>query len=117
MTPIHPIESFGWTTASGDRHYYVRQLRDMKLSFDVTAMKPSQVVKYVDLCARVLARSHSRTGDPALIAGYLGRSDKSADFDGAIADFATAYADQNEQDYAALKQAISDGRVEARSGI
>jgi uncharacterized protein (DUF2252 family) len=107
----------GWTTSGGDQHFYVRQLRDMKLSYDVTAMKPSQVVKYVDLCAQVLARSHSRTGDPALIAGYLGSSDKPAAFDGAIADFATAYADQTERDHAALKQAIKDGRVEAQSGI
>jgi uncharacterized protein (DUF2252 family) len=107
----------GWTTPSGDQGFYVRQLRDMKLSFDVTAMKPSQVVKYVDLWARVLARSHSRTGDPALIAGYLGSSDKSAAFDGAVADFATAYADQTERDHAALTDAIKDGRVEAQSGI
>ena len=78
----------GWTTIGGDQHFYVRQLRDMKLSFDVTTMKPPQVVQYVGLCAQVLARAHSRTGDPALIAGYLGSSDKSAAFDGAIADFA-----------------------------
>ena len=93
----------GWTTGTGQEHFYVRQLRDMKLSFDVTTMKPSRVVEYADLCAQVLARAHSRTGDPALIAGYLGRSDKSAAFDGAIADFAMAYADQTERDHAALE--------------
>jgi len=107
----------GWTTSGGDQHFYVRQLRDMKLSFDVTTMKPPRVVQYVGLCAQVLARAHSRTGDPALIAGYLGSSNKTSGFDRAIADFAIAYADQTERDHAALQQAIKDGKVEARTGI
>jgi uncharacterized protein (DUF2252 family) len=107
----------GWTTGADDQHFYVRQLRDMKLSFDVTTMKPSQVVSYVGLCAEVLARAHSRTGDPALIAGYLGSSKKSGAFEAAITDFAVAYADQTERDQGVLAQAIKDGRVEAQSGI
>jgi uncharacterized protein (DUF2252 family) len=107
----------GWTTPSGDQHFYVRQLRDMKVSFDVTTMKPSRVLQYVGLCAQVLARAHSRTGDPSLLAGYLGSSDRSAGFDNAIAEFAIAYADQTERDHAALQQAIKDGRVEVQTGI
>ncbi len=91
--------------------------RDMKLSFDVTKMKPSQVAQYADACAQVLARSHSRTGDPALIAGYLGGTDKSDPFDSAIADFAMTYADQTERDFSALKQAIKDHSVKAQRGI
>ena len=107
----------GWTTGSSDQHFYVRQLRDMKLSFDVTTMKPSEVIRYVGLCAQVLARAHSRTGDPALIAGYLGGSEKAGAFEMAITDFAVAYADQTERDHAALVQAIKEGRVEAQSGV
>ena len=107
----------GWTDDQAGRDFYVRQLRDMKLSFDVASMTPSQVARYVETCAQVLARAHSRTGDPALIAGYLGRSTKSAAFDRAITDFAMAYADQTEQDHAALVQAIADGHVEARTGV
>jgi uncharacterized protein (DUF2252 family) len=107
----------GWTTGADDQQFYVRQLRDMKLSFDVTTMKPPQVVSYVELCAAVLARAHSRTGDPALIAGYLGDSKKPGPFEGAITDFAVAYADQTERDHGVLAQAIKDGRVEAQSGI
>ena len=107
----------GWTTGADDQQFYVRQLRDMKLSFDVTTMKPSEVAKYVGLCAEVLARAHSRTGDPALIAGYLGSSEKSTAFDVAITDFAVAYADQTERDHATLVQAIKDGRVAAKNGI
>jgi hypothetical protein len=89
----------------------------MKYSFDITAMSPRQVADYVEVCAKVLARAHSRTGDPALIAGYLGSSDKHAEFDQAITTFAVAYADQTELDHAALLQAISDGRVEAQRGV
>ena len=65
----------------------------------------------------MLASAHSRTGDPALIAGYLGWPSKSAAFDQAITEFAVSYADQTERDHAALLQAISDGRVEAQRGI
>ncbi len=107
----------GWTTGVHGQQYYVRQLRDMKLSFDVTTMKPSQVSDYADGCAQVLARAHSRTGDPALIAGYVGGKGKSAVFDSAIADFAMTYADQVERDHSALLQAIKDHRVEAHRGI
>ena len=107
----------GWATGPGDEHFYVRQLKDMKLSFDVTKMKPLQVAQYADGCAQVLARSHSRTGDPALIAGYLGSTSKSDPFDNAIADFAMSYADQTERDHSALKMAIKDHTVKARRGI
>ena len=62
----------------------------------------------------MLAHAHARTGDPALITGYIG---KSAEFNEALSDFAVAYADQTERDHAALVQAISDGRVAAQTGI
>jgi uncharacterized protein (DUF2252 family) len=103
----------GWTSGAGTegtgiKDYYVRQLRDMKGSMSVPLMDPSQLNYYGRLCGWALARAHARTGRATLISGYLGMSET---FDQAIADFAIAYADQNEQDYRRLLDAISDGRV------
>jgi uncharacterized protein (DUF2252 family) len=103
----------GWTTFNG-RDYYVRQLRDMKLSAEVEAMVPVEFTAYVGLCAATLARAHARTSDPAQISGYLGNKDT---FDQAIADFAEALADQAERDHAALLAAIKEGRVQAQTGV
>jgi len=105
----------GWTTGIGTsgtalKHYYVRQLRDMKGSMSVPLMDPLQLDYYGRLCGWALARAHARTGRATMISGYLGMSEK---FDHAIADFAVAYADQNEQDYQRLRQAVAAGRVRA----
>jgi sugar/nucleoside kinase (ribokinase family) len=84
----------GWTSSDGgSTSYYVRQLRDMKGSVDLTAMSPVNLVDYGRACGWTLARSHARAGHPATIAGYLGKSDP---FDRALAAFAAVYADQNE---------------------
>ena len=104
----------GWVSGDGGRHYYVRQLRDMKVSIDLTLMNHKQLARYAGACGQVLAHAHARTGDPALIAGYLGSS---TEFDNALSEFAVAYADQTERDHAALKSAISAGRVAAQTGI
>jgi len=104
----------GWVSGDSGDHYYVRQLRDMKVSADLTKMSPKQLCRYAEACGKVLAHAHARTGDPALIAGYLG---KSSAIDDALTNFAVVYADQTELDYAALQQAIADGRVEAQTGI
>ena len=69
---------------------------------------------YAQWCGWTLARAHARSGNRVAIAAYLGSSIK---FDNAIADFAEAYADQNERDHAALAAAVADGRVEAQSGV
>jgi hypothetical protein len=100
----------GFTEALRHRHYYVRQLRDMKIKPLVELFTPSVMMQYADLCGRVLARAHARCSEPALISGYLGRSDK---FDEAVADFAIAYADQTERDHHSLVQAVRAGKVEA----
>jgi uncharacterized protein (DUF2252 family) len=107
----------GWTSGldadgTGSKHYYVRQLRDMKGSMSVPLMDPRQLGYYGRLCGWALARAHARTGRASLISGYLGTSEA---FDHAIADFAVAYARQNEQDYRRLLEAISAGRVLAAS--
>jgi uncharacterized protein (DUF2252 family) len=104
----------GWISDGAGRQFYVRQLRDMNVSADLTTMSHKVLTRYAEACGRVLAHAHARTGDPALIAGYLGGS---TGFDEALVDFAVAYAEQTQRDYAALKQAIRDGRVTAQTGI
>jgi uncharacterized protein (DUF2252 family) len=108
----------GWLRArpTGGRYtdYYLRQLRDWKLSAVVEEMIPAGMQLYAQLCGWTLARAHARAGDRVAISAYLGNSTK---FDNAVADFAEAYADQNERDHAALAAAVADGRVEAQSGV
>ena len=108
----------GWTHVTGpdgvDRDYYVRQLKDWKMSVPIEQMIPSGMKVYARLCGWTLARAHARSGDRVALAAYLGGSAK---FDQAIADFAERYADQNELDHAALQDAVNDGRVTATAGI
>jgi uncharacterized protein (DUF2252 family) len=99
----------GWTVGSDGRHYYVRQLRDMKIKPLVEAYPPSAMIQYAGLCGNILARAHARCSEPALISGYLGKSDR---FDEAIADFANAYADQTERDHRVFEQAVRAGKLE-----
>jgi len=99
----------GWATGRAGRDFYVRQLRDMKLS--VTLFTRAVMLRnYCNYCAVALARGHANTGDAAGIAGYLGNGSA---FDDAIAEFAVNYADQTELDHGRLVEAIRDGRVEA----
>ncbi|WP_030689835.1 DUF2252 domain-containing protein [Streptomyces globisporus] len=100
----------GWMTGPEQRHFYWRQLRDMKGSAEVETMSPATLRDYARLCGRALARAHARSGDRIAIAAYLGGSDV---FDRAVADFALAYAAQNADDYAALGAAIAAGMVTA----
>jgi uncharacterized protein (DUF2252 family) len=103
----------GWTRGPQGRDFYFRQLWDMKGSVDISTLMPPGLSFYSSLCARSMARAHARSGDAVAIAAYLGVSDT---FDGAIADFAEAYADQNARDHAAFKAAIADARLEATPG-
>ena len=101
----------GWTDAlDGHRHFYIRQLRDTKVSMVLDTMDADELGYYADACARTLSRAHARSGDAAMIAGYLGSSET---FDDALARFAADYAQQTEIDYAALKKAVKTGRLEA----
>lgn len=100
----------GYAQSAG-HDYFIRQLYDMKGSADLENMPPFYLARYAALCGAVLARAHARTGDAAQIAGYLGKSEA---FDEALTTFAFRYADQNDADYAAFKQAVSEGRIEAR---
>jgi uncharacterized protein (DUF2252 family) len=104
----------GWTKgADANRHYYWRQLRDMKGSAEVEAMAPLGLKFYAGICGWTLARAHARSGDPVAIAEYLGEDDQ---FDRSITDFAKRYADQNERDYQAFAEAVRSGRLEALEG-
>jgi len=94
--------------------YYGRQLRDWKGSAEVERMVPEGMAAYGRMCGWTLARGHARSGDRIALASYLGGGDV---FDRAIADFAEAYADQNEKDYNALVNAVKSGRIEARTGF
>ena len=100
----------GWFRGAEGRDFYWRQLKDMKGSAKVENMSPDELLLYGGLCGWALARAHARSGDRVQIAAYLGKSDR---FDRAIADFAAAYADQNEQDHAALLETVESGRIVA----
>ncbi len=98
----------GWT-ATEKGHFYIRQMRDMKIKPLVELFGPEIMNQYAEACGWALARAHARSGDAAKIAGYLGKKE---DFDEALADFSESYADQNEKDYKALVQAVREGRLE-----
>jgi uncharacterized protein (DUF2252 family) len=105
----------GWTRGlDTSRHFYWRQLRDMKGSVEVETMTPLGFALYARLCGWTLARAHARSGDPVAIAAYLGKSDAFAQ---SITDFAERYADQNERDYQEFTAAIKSGRLTAAEGI
>ncbi|MDI1287442.1 MAG: DUF2252 domain-containing protein [Reyranella sp.] len=100
----------GWTQGYDGRARYVRQLRDMKISALVEAFDASDLRAYGRLCAWALARAHARSGDAALIAGYIGSSEV---FDDVIGEFAVEYADQTQRDYRTFVKAIRQGRIKA----
>jgi hypothetical protein len=100
----------GWTTGQHKLHYYLRQLRDMKFSLDISIMKPIQLSRYAEVCGWTLARSHARSGDAAMLYGYMGKSDT---FDRAIGTFARFYAGQVKNDYAIFLNAIESGEIKA----
>jgi len=109
----------GWQRADAGlggqpRDFYVRQLRDWKFSVTIETMRPDSMRMYAALCGWTLARAHARTGDRIAIAAYLGGSDV---FDRAVAQFAAAYADQNERDHDGLVKAVASGRIKAERDL
>ena len=96
------------------RDFYVRQLRDWKGSFDIEGAIPPGLTKYLRICAQALARAHARSGDRVAIASYLGNGPT---FERALAEFADAYADQNERDFQALRDAAASGRIAVEQGL
>ena len=100
----------GWTEGKNGKHYYVRQLRDAKLSAIVEDWDDNLLRAYAKMCGLALARAHARSGDAAMISGYMGSSTA---FDDAICEFAVEYSDQTQRDYRAFVKAVRQGRVEA----
>ncbi len=99
----------GWTRTPR-RDYFVRQLRDVKISIRVETFDAAAMDLYATWCGRALALSHSRSGFSAVLSGYMGKSEA---FDEAITAFSMAYADQNEEDHAVLERAVRKGRLKA----
>ena len=102
----------GWQTVTGfdgvPRDFYIRQLHDWKGAAEIETMSSSGMLLYARVCGETLARAHGRCGDRVAIAGYLGSSDV---FDRAVARFARRYADRNELDYQAFRDAVASGRL------
>ena len=105
----------GWGEIDG-LHFYVRQLRDMKggVEFDPATVKYENIPAYCRLCAWAMALAHAKSGDAAMIAGYVGNS---TELDEAMVRFAFAYAEQNERDYNALAAAAKSGRIEVSTAV
>jgi len=100
----------GWAQGKNGRHYYMRQLRDMKISAITEDWDDNLLRAYSKICGVALARAHARSGDAAMISGYMGAS---STFDDAICEFAVDYADQAQRDYRAMVKAVREGRVKA----
>jgi len=100
----------GWTRGKIGRDYYLRQLRDMKLSAIIEDWDTKILRQYARMCAHALARAHARSGDAAMISGYMGAGQT---FDDAVGEFAVEYSSQNRTDYRAFVRAIREGRVKA----
>ena len=103
----------GWTSGISGHHFYVRQLRDIKMSAIIDDWDPAIMRQYGRMCAHALARAHARTGDAAMISGYMGTS---RSFDDAIGEFAVEYAAQNQSDYRTFIKAIREGKINAVTG-
>jgi len=103
----------GWSHGNlRGRDFYIRQLRDMKMSIIMEAMEKDTLRYYAKICGRVLARAHARSADPAVLAGYMGNN---ATFDEAVAEFAMDYSAQTDRDHESLAEAVRKGRIEAGS--
>jgi len=100
----------GWIRGPKGRDFYVRQLRDMKVSMSVQGVPAARLRRYAVYCGQALAKSHAKSGNAALISGYLGKSDA---FDEAVSNFGMEYAEQNKRDYEALVNAVKQGKIVA----
>jgi len=104
----------GWNTHKHKLDFYFRQLRDAKITVNLEKVNGIEFITYLGFCGWSLAQSHARSGDPALIAGYIGKSNA---LEKAIANFAIAYADQIEEDFSDFRKALSSGRLAADENV
>jgi uncharacterized protein (DUF2252 family) len=103
----------GWYRNVNGRDFYVRQLRDMKVSAEIETFNPRILAAYATICGWALARAHAKAGEVEMIAGYLGTKEK---FDDALVQYAITYANQVERDFEAFKAAINSGRLKTKLG-
>jgi uncharacterized protein (DUF2252 family) len=103
----------GWVTGPDGNHFYVRQLRDVKIKVLIETFDTDALMSYARNCGWVLARAHAKSGPRGEIAGYLGAGGR---FEDAMGEFAAAYADQAERDHAALKAAARKGEITVLTG-
>jgi len=96
----------GWTTGPQGRHYYLRQLRDKKMSANIETMNKEILIIYAQYCARILAKAHCKTSHGAVICGYIGKGERFAEV---ITQFSKLYADQTEKDFEEFKKAVQKG--------
>ena len=111
MMQVQSDIMLGWTSIGG-ADYLVRQLSDHKASISDDDLKGPGLTEYATTCGEVLAKGHARSGDPALLAGYLGTNDR---WDKALAKFSMAYAEQTTKDYEAFQKAIRAGKIKSGS--
>ncbi len=109
MLQVQSDIMLGWTSIAG-ADYMVRQLSDHKASISDEDLVGAGLTEYAITCGEVLAKGHARSGDPAVLAGYLGATER---WDKALAKFAFAYADQTTQDYEKFTAAIRSGKIKA----
>ena len=100
----------GWFASPDGDHYYVRQLRDAKISATIEDFDANELRTYGQLCGWALAKAHARSGDPAKISGYMGANSA---IDDAMCEFAVEYANQNQRDYRAFAKAVRAGHIKA----
>ncbi|MGC1425931.1 MAG: DUF2252 domain-containing protein [Nitrosotalea sp.] len=103
----------GWYRNVNGRDFYIRQLRDMKVSAEVETFNPRTLTSYASVCGWALARAHAKAGEVEMIAGYLGTKEN---FDDAMVQYSIAYADQVERDFKLFKAAINSGRLKTKVG-
>jgi uncharacterized protein (DUF2252 family) len=100
----------GWAEdGTPARHFYIRQLKNRRLGSISELVEERALASYASLCGRTLARAHARSADPAVLAGYMGKSDR---LDDALASFAMAYARRTRADY---DQLLKSRRVAGKS--
>jgi uncharacterized protein (DUF2252 family) len=103
----------GWATGPLGRHFYFRQLRDMKLSANIELFDTDLLEGYAKLCGWIMARAHAKASGQAIeLSAYIGRGDQFAE---ALTSYSTSYADQVERDYDAFLKACRSGELEART--
>jgi uncharacterized protein (DUF2252 family) len=103
----------GWGTGPQGRHFYFRQLRDMKLSANIELFDVDLLDGYARLCGWIMARAHAKASGQAIeVSAYIGRGEQFAE---ALTGYAAAYADQVERDYDVFLQACRSGQLHART--